>query len=345
MREIVIVIADLYWPEGPPTERELSGASLPGLARASRFGQTARLSESWFSGLSHWLGRPDLAHLAPATAAATLTQLSLPSGDLTCAWIATPLHLLAGISSVHLDHRGVLRLTPEEVTQLVQDFAHTFEGSGFTLHALPPSELLLLGPLLPALKTVEPARVIAASLREVQPSGEGAAPLRRLHAEVEMWLHAHTVNQNRSRHGAPTISALWTWGAGPVRTPASPPTPHPQDVVFTEQAHVRGLFHLHGGGCHPVPDTLHDALRYAEASRAAVILEIGQGMQTHPRWTLIEALEDLDTRFIAPALEAVRNRTLERVVLIANDRSLTLTASHLRKWWRRTRSALSGLTS
>jgi hypothetical protein len=107
---------------------------------------------------------------------------------------------------------------------------------------------------------------------------------------------------------------------------------------------ARGLWHLSGGDCRPVPDTLQDVLSYADVHRAALIVEGVPLLQTHPRWTLVEALDALDAQFIAPAMQALRSGRLARVVLLANGCSLSIRSKDMRKWWRPRRAALAGLT-
>jgi hypothetical protein len=254
-------------------------------------------------------------------------------------------HLLAGISSVHLDRRGVLRLPPGDAHQLAADFGSTFGDSPFRLVVVPPADLLLMGPYLHGVKTIEPARAVLSPLGQAQPRGEQAGALRRLIAEMEMWLHGHAINHARARRGEPLVSSLWPWGGGALPSSAKPAVRRQDDIAFADEVRARGLWHLSGGDCWPVPDTLEDVLSYAESDRAAVVVEAGPVLQSHPRWTLVEALGALDTRFIAPALQALRTGQLAGVVLLANGCSLTLRAKDLRRWWRPRRAPFAGLTA
>jgi hypothetical protein len=348
VREIVIVIADLFWQaDHSETDLSVPSGALPGLTLAARYGQTAWLADSWLGWLARWLGRDDLADLAAASVAALLAQPPLPPSSSTPGgvWIASPVHLLAGISSVHLDRRGVLRLPPGDAHQLAADFAGTFGDSQFRLAVVPPSDLLLLGPYLHGVKTMEPARAVLSPLGQAQPRGDQAVALRRLMAEVEMWLHGHPINHVRARRGEPLVSSLWLWGGGAVLSSAKPAGRRQGDIAFADDVRARGLWHLSGGDCWPVPDTLQDVLSYAEVVRAAVVVEAGPVLQSHPRWTLVEALGALDAQFIAPALQALRTGQLTGVVLLANGCSLTVRAKDLRRWWRPRRAPLAGLTA
>src|SRR5687767_12568182 len=104
-------------------------------------------------------------------------------------WIATPVHLVAGLASVHMDAHGLLQVEPDVRRQLAQEFNTVFCESGFSLEALPSAGFLMTGPRMDDRDTVEPARVLGASISEVLPEASSAPTLRRLLAEIEMWLH------------------------------------------------------------------------------------------------------------------------------------------------------------
>jgi len=154
MREIVIVITDLYLdpdPAGRPAAREIaprdpeasagSGAT-PGIDHLARFADRGRVAAGWRAWTAHWLALPQYLGEAPASVAAA-ELADAPAGAV---WLATPVHLLAGLTSLHFDRRSVLRLPRAELEELAATFRDTFRGSGFDLHPLPDGELVLSGP-------------------------------------------------------------------------------------------------------------------------------------------------------------------------------------------------------
>jgi hypothetical protein len=128
-------------------------------------------------------------------------------------------HLVAGLTSVHFDRRSVLHLPPEDLAVVESDFRRTFADTGFALRPLASGDFLLSGPQMPLAATLEPARSMGESITH-DSRGAGAPALRRLGAEIEMWLHDHPVNDTRARRGELPITGLWLWGAGP--TPSVP---------------------------------------------------------------------------------------------------------------------------
>jgi len=337
VREIVIVIADLYLPLGGAA---VAGAAAPGIESAGRFGERAALQHGWREWLAHALGRADLAGAAPACIAAAEVAPAGPAvGASGTLWIATPLHLSAGAAPLVLDHRGVLRLPQAELATLAAAFQDTFGVSGFTLTPLSSGDFLLRTAGMATVATTEPARCAGRDLAAALPRGAAAAPLRRLLAEIEMWLHGQALNEARRHRGEPPVTALWPWGAEgravqPERRAARALR------AFGADPYVRGLWRLQEDLCRALPGRLEDVLADEHARGVVLILEVGRELQPGGHDTLTGCVARLDARFVSPALTALRRGEVASVTLIANDTRITLRRrSHLRLW-RRPRAGL-----
>ena len=345
MREIVIVIGDLYLEPELTARPAESGASAgsgpsPGIAHLGRFGDKKTMEDGWRPWAAHWLGLPQYAGETPASVAAAALADSPISRAV---WLATPMHLIAGLASLHCDRRSVVRLPGAELAELVASFRDTFRGSGFELHPL-EGEFLLSGPQLPApVATTEPARMPLTSVAEALPRGEGAPALRRLNTEIEMWLHDHRVNEERARRGAPPVTTLWLWGGGAQAS--SPPAPSRDlaDAAFGSDAYIRGLWRLAGGETRPMPVDWAALIGEPRAQRVLGVVEVAGLLHTNASWRLADAMAEIDRRLLSPALSALHRGELDRLVLLANDRSLTLRAADRWRLWRRVRTMRSGL--
>jgi len=285
------------------------------------------------------------------------------------AWIATPVHLVAGLSSVHLDARGLLRVEPDARRELAEDFNEGFAESGFRLEALPSAGFLMTGPRIEESDTVDPARILGASITEVLPEASTAPTLRRLVAEMEMWLHDHRVNADRAKHGRLPITALWLWGGGAARegvdlglgqemfstdltdtVPASlvrgaalAATSRPiPGVAFGGDPYLHGLWRCNGSNVRSTPSSFDEVLGHT-GRRAVFVLELSHAFDEHRHWTIREALADLDSRWIVRALEALRRRDIGRVTVVANDHKLSLGTRDPWKLWRLPRPAFTAL--
>jgi hypothetical protein len=361
VRELVIVIADLY------LERELAGRSdgaaarmalvppggspapgaspgveaLRGIEHLARFGDRITLPDGWRAWVAHWVGLPQYAGEAPASVASAPLAEALARRAV---WLATPLHLIAGLTSLHFDRRSILRLPRTEVEELAASFRETFRGSGLDLHPLGSGELLLSGPSSSApTTTTEPARMLLTSVAEALAVGKGAPALRRLSTEIEMWLHGHPLNARRAQRGAPAVVTLWVWGGGAPAISAPAAARELVDVAFGSDAYVGGLWRLAGGEIRPMPVDWTAVIGEPRAQRALGVVEVAELLHANASWRLADAVAEIDRRLVSPSLDALHRGELHRLVLVANDRCLALRAAHRWRLWRRKRTALEGL--
>jgi hypothetical protein len=346
VREIVIVISDLYLPrDAHAAAQELAAMvpTVPGIETVARFGERTSLVHGWRAWLAAWAGRADLAGVAPASiAAAAVPQAAWADVDVATRWIATPVQLTAGLSRVHLDLPGILRLSAPELAALAADFGQTFGASGFSVSPLPSGEFLLTTRGIGPVETTEPARCAGADLGEALPRGAGAAPLRRLMAEIEMWLHGHGLNATRRLRGEPPVTALWPWGAAGRIVRPEPQLVQDAPQALGADAWLGGLWQLLGGRCHDLPDGLGPLLVERSVPRTVLVVEGRTEMQRIDGATLAAGLARLDEHWVAPAMQALRRGELEAVTLIINDMRTTLRRADLLRLWRRRRPGLQG---
>jgi hypothetical protein len=338
-----MVITDLYHPaEEPPPARGARGL-LPGIGYAARCGTRTALTEGWRVWLARLLGREDLLAVAPARiAAAVLAHETGVGASAGSCWIATPVHLSAGLTRVHLDHRGLLRLSQPQQATLGTDFARTFAASGFSLAPLPSGEFLLRAPGIAAVATTEPERCAGGEIAAALPQGAQAAGLRRTAAEIEMWLHEQGVTAADDAAAELTVNALWLWGgAGAVAVPPARAADAGRRA-FGADAYLHGLWHLEGGVCRALPASLA-ALPEADGAACTVLaLRVAQGLQESMQFSFSDALRSLDERFIAPALGRLGTGGWGSVTLIGNDLAFTVRRGSRWRRWRRGRGGLGG---
>jgi hypothetical protein len=177
-------------------------------------------------------------------------------------WLATPVHYFAGLDSVHLHPAGLLRLDSEEQQRLTADFTRVFADSPWQLRSLGQRELLLAGPAINA-SGADPAYFAGCDPSPGLPRGEGAATLRRLGAEMEMWLYEHPLNLERRNRGELPVTTLWLWGAeaapaavptgGPPSAPAVPSAPATAARLYGRDTYAEALWRLQGGVAAALP--------------------------------------------------------------------------------------------
>lgn len=319
MRDLVLILPDLYLQDGEPSGE---AATLPALEKLLRYAARAALPQGWRSWLCSRVGRTDLAALAPACLAAGAVAAVAPSSRRRV-WLAQPVHLRAGLTRVQLAHDGLLRLTPDELDAVSGDFRAAFGGSGLGLHPVSGGGFLLSG-LEAEAHTEDPARYLGADISEALPKGSAAAALQRLASEIELWLYTHPINSARARAGLLAVSSLWIWGGGErcgrERAQALP-------AGFGEDACLVGLWRLCGQEPYPLPGSLPAFEALAAQHCVAVIRGASDG----------PGLVALERDWFAPAGEALAHGEIERLTFVVNDFALCLRPLDRLKFWRRRR--------
>lgn len=318
--------------------------ALAGLEYAARFGERERLPGGWRAWLARWFGRGDLSGVPVAAVAAVASGAGDGVRGAT-RWIATPVELAAGLTRVHLDRRGIVRLAPDEQAALAEAFHRTFAGSGLTLEPLSDGQFLAVTPGIAAVATTEPARCAGGVL--VVPQGPAAAPLLRLMAEIEMWLHGEALNRARAARGAAAVTGLWLWGATGEELSATSARGAPANggrhgvtAAFGADAFVAGLARLAGHALRPLPDPSDAAFADPGTERTVLVAELAGGLPREEPWVLSAAAAALDRRLVRPAIEALTSGSLDRLSLIANDTRVTVGRRSGLKRWRRPRAGL-----
>lgn len=331
MIQLTLILRDFHPPEEAPGDAHTRLARYPVLEQALRQARSEAPLEGWRRWLMQHVGVVSASAMPGAMPSSYLSEgaiaaqvrpetLAAPS-----AWLATPVHYVAGLDTVRLHPAGVLQLSENEQQLLAQDFARVFTGSSLGLWALGEREMLLSAPLenpIPA--TSDPSRYLGRVPSAGMPGGTEAGWLRRLGAETEMWLHEHPVNQQRAEAGQLPLSALWFWGGGrPVKL-RSQGLPK----LYGSDLFARGLWQSGGS----VPSALPE--NFAALGRLA-----GDSILLLP--TLRDDgrtdLAAVESAWLAPALAALDRSQLDLLRLVIAEHSFVLGRHRSWRWWRRAR--------
>jgi hypothetical protein len=346
---LTFVIPDFY----PTRQSADSQAGLPRLPTLEAWLAGARV-EALPGGWRAWL----LAAHAPGLAQAALAPvaaLAMPGGKgssndaqaataaapqaaqiaLAHPWLATPVHFVAGLDTLRLHPAGLLVLDLGEQQALAADFGRVFAGSGWRLHASGRRELLLEGPSSAGVHSGDPARWLGGDPASGLPSGAGSGPLRRLGAELEMWLHEHPVNRAREARGQLAVSALWLWGGGkplapavagvPNRAPANLSQLHGADLLLDGLAR-------HGGQGVPQLPTALVALPDATPAQDVLVLLCGGGTPD------LAALQAIERDWLVPGFAQWRAGRWQSLTLVCGERAFHARAGGLAGLLRSLRS-------
>jgi hypothetical protein len=234
--------------------------------------------------------------------------------------MATPVHLVAGLSNVHLPVDGILAIDAFEADTLAADFNRSFTGGGARLVRGLGSELLCVFDAPLTADTVPPDEVLGGDVWAHQPRGEGSAGLRRVSSEIEMWLFDHAVNGARRTRGLPVISAFWLWGggAGDSPLPRVAGWAAGDDALFSTFDRRSQYPAVEGPG--PGAD------ESGPSRSGVVVLSV---------WPGTAAWRESEQRWLSPALDDLKAGRISRIEISAASTSFSVSARALRRFWRR----------
>jgi hypothetical protein len=216
----LIAMPGPWLPEGSGDFRQ-AHTELParqGLTWLLRRARRLPDATDWRGGAWSMLGG---AELPPVAVAACAVPEVSPQASLC---MVAPLHVVAGISRVHLPPGGRLWLEPGEEQAWRAAFNQEFGASGIRLHcAAPGGGWLLEAPFAAAARDAEPESLVGEALQRQPATSAAERALRRFGAEVEMWLAAHELNREREARRVPPVNSVWLWGGG-MAAPLPPPT-------------------------------------------------------------------------------------------------------------------------
>jgi hypothetical protein len=317
MRRLTLILSDLFLPE-----ESGDAAPAPHLEWLLRYANGRRPITDWRIWLASELGY-DPGAIRP------FASFAGPRG----AWFATPLHLIAALDHVRLDARGVLTLPSAERAEWCEAFARTF-GPRYALLDDGVRGFFLTGLAAADVRTTDPARLLGADIAPGLPRGGNDGELRRLAAEIEMWLHAEPLNAVRARRGARPVSALWLWGGGAsARTDAPAPSMH--DVEFVgDDVFLTGIARDAGKPLRPVP---REAAHVFESGMSAHVVAVLAPVSSEPRMSIADA----DREWLGGARRMVERGVVVDVVV--NDWAVRVSGRAAWRFWRRRVGWAAGL--
>ena len=237
--------------------------------------------------------------------------------------LALPVHVVAGISRMFLGEPQAV--TPDEQESLRLAFNAEFGSAQVGLHAV-GSGWLLQAPFASAADDDSPENLLGVALAREPAVTPAARSLRRLGAEVEIWLSSLPLNRIREQRGQSPINSFWFWGGGVA---AELPQAMVQARRFCSNAPPDAW--MAGLAAHMGTTVQCDAGWSKQCEGALVLLHSSQ------RQSWDEQLAEWDSAWLAPAWRDVQGRRLHGLRLQLGQTVWQLPAARWRRWLRRAR--------
>jgi hypothetical protein len=251
--------------------------------------------------------------LAPAVVVAALLGDIPPSGTALC--LASPVHVVAGMSRVHLHDCGQLILRDAERDELIGSFRHMFGDEAIALHTAGDA-LLLRAPFAAATTDDDPGRLAGQALERQSARNADERALRLLGAELEMWLASLALNQQRERRGELPVNGLWLWGGGRMPDRALAAGASPPLLACGTDIWFQGLMKMLGCTDLPVSNT------WDELPAGDVICQTSDIVKLESDW-------------FAPALRDLKSGRLRELELLLDGDLWRVHRRSLSLLWRR----------
>jgi len=271
------------------------------------------------------------------TAFALAIQNDVPIAPISAAFdgLAAGIWLRADPVNLRLQRDQMLlsltAVSASESSELCAALNDYFAGQGMTFAAPHAQRWYVRLDHLPDMQTTPLNEVVAANVRGALPHGNDAPHWHQIFNELQMFLHAHPLNEAREARGELTINSLWLWGAG--ASVASRPCRYAQVAADDELAQ---MFAAHAQAkCVPL------GAHWQPVQGAQLLLFSGlrRALQNGDLQTWREALQQFETHYAQPLLAALRAGQIETLQLdvLAGEQSARFSLRRAATWrmWRR----------
>lgn len=323
-----LVIPNLFLPESAGAEpyRDLA---LPALETLLARGSHQRLSgmslERWLAAAFRIASRQDLP-LAPIN----LRGDGVDPGR--ACWVqADPVHLKVYRDQLLLVDASCFEITRDEAAAMTAALSAHFSADGIEFIAPVAQRWYARVRAEPRMLTTPTVETAGRGVEPFLPAGDDGPGWRRIANEAQMLLHGHPLNEAREQRGDLPINSVWFWGTGRL---ADISATAPYAAVWSADPLSLGLAGIAGVPAHSLPRTgsqLLDSLRAIPDDRPQLIVidELRAAVcGDAAAWR--SALEDLEQRWFAPLLRAVKGRALQALTLYALGPDHSLSATYTR---------------
>lgn len=326
--------------------RGLHAPSIATLISRTRLSIPPQIAKPFARALPHeiWLCRqfgieaPDQTNTSPPIAAELMQSLGI--GAEEGFWfILNPAHIRLAQDRLALNDPRRLALNEAESRALFESARPCFDEAGKRIMYGNAATWFVRADDWEDLRAATPDAACGHSLEFWLPEGPGDRSWRRLHNEVQMLWHAHSVNQERERAGLAPVNALWLWGG--ARDKQSKMTGWQKQFSggYAETFRLSGWMNaLVRFVPRNLAECTADEMMALRPQHGLLMLDGLTVPALDGDWaSWLEAYRELEENWFFPLLSALQNRKTDRLTLhVGNNKkmlSFTTTRLSLRKFW------------
>lgn len=311
---------------GPALRQAIAerGARWPQLARLGGRGSVHTLLpphaglRTWQVALLDALSLPEHARY-PSAAVMRTGDTGEPARGF---WLQLqPMHFVAGLDRLTaVVLHGANDVTRAELVELEPTIGAHLRTAGMHLVTTAHDGWLVQSEHALDVQTSTPDSAATSPLQQAMPQGRDAPALRRLMTELQMLLHEHPVNAERSRRGVPEINAVWFHGGGELSGLQRCSLPQ----AFGDDLYLRGIYRFNELEVTAAPPDARTMLARLQSRAVAVVAA--------------NDVDALEAAWIAPLAGALATGAIARLDIVLDCWRISVARHSLLKFWRSART-------
>ena len=249
-----------------------------------------------------------------------------------------PVYFQADRDNVLMMGNECLDISLDEAQALALELSHHFSDLDWHLEVLHPKRWYLSLPEPPEIETYDLRDVQGKHIFDFLPYGPQGRQWHGLLNEMQMLLHASSINSARVSQGKLPINALWLWGGGRL-----PEIQRQAYRCYGGGVYEQGMAKLAGMAAESEMTDYETLKLSEEGSHGAIVFldELQQALMAQNLDQWVHALNHLEQHWLAPIRADLRNKRLNKLTLFAGDSYLFESNNKDQKrFWMRRQSLL-----
>lgn len=152
---------------------------------------------------------------------------------------ADPVYMQADRDQLLMFDSQELNIQTQEADTIVTDLNEHFKEEGLKFIKITNSQWIVRINQICDVDTVALYKVINRPLANVMPTGQHGKKWKSILNEVQMFLYAHKINDERQEKGLKAINGIWFWGAGTI--PQASTSTKPLTHLYADVQWIRAL--------------------------------------------------------------------------------------------------------
>ena len=224
----------------------------------------------------------------------------------------------------------------EDAEQIVNDINQTYSDTSWRLNVITPKQWVLEQGQPEELKTQSLSSVVGKNINDCLPKGVNEKKWHALLNELQMFLHAHPVNQQRQMQGMPMINSLWFWGAGILPVTPDDDGEKPLAQCWSDETVSLALARLLKIPRTDLPANAETWLTQSiTPGNHLLVIELlnSESVKTDPlMWW--QSLIQFNEQWLSTMVSAVKQKNIDQLRVLDSDGSCYhLTRSLAKRWW------------